>query len=111
MIFLAVNDRLAGILGIEDPVKTTSADALKALNHEGIRVVMVSGDNETTVNAVAKRMGITEVQANILPEGKAAVVKRLQESGERVAMAGDGISDAPGLAQADVGIAMGTVPT
>ena len=89
-------------------IKATSAEAIKELIKEGIKVVVISGDNETTARAVAKKLGIDEVYAGILPEGKAKIVKELQEKGAVVAMAGDGINDAPALAQADVGIAMGT---
>ncbi len=108
VVFLAIDGELAGILGIEDPLKATSAEALRALKAEGIHVVMLSGDNEKTADAVAKKLGITEVYADILPDEKAEVVQYLQEHSMIVAMAGDGINDAPALAQADVGIAMGT---
>ncbi len=108
VVFIAIDGRLRAIFGIEDPLKVTSAEALKALQAAGIQVVMLSGDNATTAHAVAQRAGITKVYANVLPERKAAVVKSLQASGDVVAMAGDGINDAPALAQADVGIAMGT---
>ena len=108
VIFMAVDAKLGAIIGIEDPVKPTSAQALKELKMEGIKVVMLSGDNESTAKAVAKKLNIDEVHANIMPEGKAKVIKQLQEDGAVVAMAGDGINDAPALAQADVGIAMGT---
>ncbi|WP_345993712.1 copper-translocating P-type ATPase [Sulfurimonas sp. HSL-1716] len=108
VIFMAIDSKLSGMFCIEDPVKETSAKAVKMLKAEGIRIVMLSGDNERTANAVARRLEIDEVHANIMPEGKAAVIKQLQSKGEIVAMAGDGINDAPALAQADVGIAMGT---
>ena len=108
VIFVAVDGRPAGIVGVADPVKETTVEAIRALHEEGIRVVMLTGDNRVTAEAVAKATGIDEVEADVLPDHKAAVVKRLQERGERVAMAGDGINDAPALAQADVGIAMGT---
>jgi len=107
VIFMAINSEFCAMIGIEDPIKLTSVEAVKLLREEGIKVVMLSGDNETTANAVAKKLFIDEVHANIMPDGKAAVIKRLQESGAIVAMAGDGINDAPALAQADVGIAMG----
>ena len=108
VIFMAIDSRYAAIIGIEDPIKVTSVEAIKELKREGIKVVMLSGDNETTANAVARKLVIDEVYANIMPDGKANVIKQLQEDGAIVAMAGDGINDAPALAQADVGIAMGT---
>ncbi|MDA3908255.1 MAG: copper-translocating P-type ATPase [Sulfurimonas sp.] len=108
VIYMAVDAKFCAIIGIEDPIKATSAEAIKELIKEGIKVVVISGDNETTARAVAKKLGIDEVYAGILPEGKAKIVKELQEKGAVVAMAGDGINDAPALAQADVGIAMGT---
>jgi Cu+-exporting ATPase len=108
IIFMAVDAKFCAIIGIEDPIKATSAEAIKELQKEGIKVVVISGDNETTAKAVAKKLNIDEVYAGILPEGKAKIVKDLQEKGALVAMAGDGINDAPALAQADIGIAMGT---
>ena len=108
VIFLAIDGKSVGILGVEDPIKATSDEALKTLSSEGIHVVMLSGDNEKTADAVAEKLGITEVYADVLPDEKADVVKYLQEHGMIVAMAGDGINDAPALTQADVGIAMGT---
>lgn len=107
VIFLAVDSEFTGIIGIEDPVKATSREAIGVLKDEGIHVVMLSGDNKSTADAVANKLGITEVYANVLPDAKASVIKSLQEHGV-VAMAGDGINDAPALAQSDVGIAMGT---
>ena len=107
VVFLAVDSKFSGILGIEDPIKETTADAIVALISTGIKVVMLSGDNELTAQAVAKKLGIDKVYANVLPEQKANVIKELQKNAV-VAMAGDGINDAPALAQADVGIAMGT---
>jgi len=107
-IFVAVDGRLAGAIGIADPVKTTSAGVLAALRKEGLRIVMLTGDNRTTAEAVARRLGIEEVEAEVLPERKSEVVKRLRSEGRVVAMAGDGVNDAPALAAADVGIAMGT---
>jgi Cu+-exporting ATPase len=107
-VFLAVNGRPAGVIAIADPVKETTPAALKALAAEGIRVVMLTGDNRTTAEAVAKRLGITEVEAEVLPDQKSAVIERLTREGRVVAMAGDGVNDAPALAAAQVGIAMGT---
>jgi Cu+-exporting ATPase len=107
-MFVAVDGRAAGLLGVADPIKETARGAIRALHAEGIRVVMVTGDNKTTADAVAAAVGIDRVEADVLPDRKVAVVRQLQSGGERVAMAGDGINDAPALAQADVGIAMGT---
>jgi Cu+-exporting ATPase len=107
-IFLAVNGKVAGVIAIADPVKATTPDALKALTAENIRVVMLTGDNRTTAQAVARRLGIAEVEAEVLPDQKSAVVEKLRREGRVVAMAGDGVNDAPGLAAAEVGIAMGT---
>ncbi len=108
VIFVAVDDRVAGLLAIADPVKQTTPAAIEALKQAGIRVVMLTGDNRTTAQAVARRLGIDEVEAEVLPEDKSAVVNRLRAQGRVVAMAGDGVNDAPALAAADVGIAMGT---
>jgi len=107
-IFLAVGGKAGGLIAIADPIKPTTPDALKALAADGIRVVMLTGDNRTTAQAVARRLGITEVEAEVLPDQKNAVVERLRREGRVVAMAGDGVNDAPALAAADVGIAMGT---
>src|SRR6202158_4634151 len=107
-IFLAIDDKLAGVIAIADPIKASSPAARKALIADGIRVVMLTGDNRTTPEAVARRLGITEVEAEVLPDQKAAVVERLRREGRIVAMAGDGVNDAPALAAAEVGIAMGT---
>jgi Cu+-exporting ATPase len=108
VMFVAVDRRVAGLVGVADPIKATTAAAIQALHGEGIKVVMLTGDNRTTAEAVARSVGIDQVEADVLPDRKAAVVKRLQQRGERVAMAGDGINDAPALAAADVGVAMGT---
>lgn len=108
VIFVAVDGAPAGLLGIADPIKSTTAEAIDALHRRGMRVVMLTGDNRTTAEAVARQLGIDEVEADVLPEQKAAAVQGLQAEGHRVAMAGDGVNDAPALAQADVGIAMGT---
>jgi P-type Cu+ transporter len=107
-IFAGVDGRPAGILAIADPVKASTPEALASLTAEGIRVVMLTGDNRTTAEAVARRLGIAEVEAEVLPEQKSAVVEKLKREGRVVAMAGDGVNDAPALAAADVGIAMGT---
>ncbi len=107
-IFLAVDGTAAGVIAIADPVKSTTPDALKALAADGIRVVMLTGDNLTTAKAVARRLGIAEVEAEVLPDQKNAVVEKLRREGRVVAMAGDGVNDAPALAAAEVGIAMGT---
>ncbi len=108
VINIAVDGRLAGLFAIADPVKQSTPDALKALAAEGIKVIMLTGDNRTTANAVARKLGIAEVEAEVLPDQKGAVVAKLQKAGRIVAMAGDGVNDAPALAAADVGIAMGT---
>jgi len=107
-IFLGVDGKLAGLIAVADPVKATTPDALRALAADGIRVVMLTGDNRTTAQAVAKRLGIKEVEAEVLPDQKSAVIEKLTREGRVVAMAGDGVNDAPALAAAQVGIAMGT---
>lgn len=106
-IYIGVDSRAAGIFAIADPVKETTRAALNALHEEGIRIVMLTGDNRTTAEAVARQLGIDEVEADVLPDQKSAVVNRLRAEGHVVAMAGDGVNDAPALAAADVGIAMG----
>ncbi|MDF0650642.1 MAG: heavy metal translocating P-type ATPase [Nitrospira sp.] len=108
VMFAAIDGKPAGLLGVADPVKSTTPEAIDLLHREGLRLVMLTGDNRTTAEAVARRLQIDEVQADVLPEQKAAVIKRFQAEGHVVAMAGDGINDAPALAQAQVGIAMGT---
>ena len=108
VMFLAVDGRLAGLIAVGDPVKETTAAALRALHDEGLRIVMLTGDNRTTATAVAGKLGIDEVIADVQPADKSEVIQRLQREGRKVAMAGDGINDAPALARADVGIAMGT---
>jgi Cu+-exporting ATPase len=107
-LFVAVNDQAAGIIAVADPIKATTMAALDALRSEGVRVVMLTGDNRTTAQAVASKLGITQVEADVLPDQKRAFVRRLKSEGRVVAMAGDGVNDAPALAEADVGIAMGT---
>lgn len=108
VMFVAVDQRAAGLLAVADPIKTTTAEAIQQLHDEGVKIVMLTGDNRRTAEAVARQLGIDEVVADVLPAQKAEVVKRFQEQGRVVAMAGDGINDAPALAQAQVGIAMGT---
>jgi Cu+-exporting ATPase len=107
-MFVAVDGKPAGLIGVADPIKETTADAIRQLHGERIRVVMITGDSRTTAEAVAKKLGIDDLIAEVSPEDKGHHVKRLQEEGRFVAMAGDGINDAPALAQAQVGIAMGT---
>jgi Cu+-exporting ATPase len=107
-IYIAVDGETAGVIAVADPVKPTTSDALEALAADGVRVVMLTGDNRTTALAVARRLGIAEVEADVLPERKGAVVEKLRRDGRVVAMAGDGVNDAPALAAADVGLAMGT---
>ena len=108
VIFVALDGRLAGFVAIADPVKTTTPRALQALKAAGVRIVMLTGDGKTTADAVGRELGIDEVIAEVFPEDKAAVVQRLRSEGRVVAMAGDGVNDAPALAAAEVGIAMGT---
>jgi len=108
VMYVAINNSLAGLVAVEDPIKDTTNQALDALHKEGLRIIMVTGDNETTAAAVAQQLNIDEVRADILPEGKAEIIKDLQSLGAKVAMAGDGVNDAPALAVAEVGIAMGT---
>jgi len=108
VINIALDGRLAGLFAVADPIKPSTPDALKALAAEGIKVIMLTGDNRTTANAVARKLGITDVEAEVLPDQKIAVVAKLQKAGRIAAMAGDGVNDAPALAAADVGIAMGT---
>jgi Cu+-exporting ATPase len=107
-IFVAIDRRVAGIIGIADPVKATTPQTLRALREAGVRVVMLTGDNKVTAAAVARKLGIDEVEADVLPDKKSQVVRDLRSRGRVVAMAGDGVNDAPALAAADVGIAMGT---
>jgi Cu+-exporting ATPase len=107
-LFVAVDDKPAGIIAVADPIKATTMAALDALRSDGIRIVMLTGDNRTTAQAVAAKLGIAEVEAEVLPDQKNAIVRRLKSEGRVVAMAGDGVNDAPSLAEADVGIAMGT---
>ena len=108
VMFVVVTGEIAGLVAVTDPVKETTPDALKELHALGFRIIMATGDNERTAKAVAARLGIDEIRADVLPADKARIIKELQEQGRKVAMAGDGVNDAPALAQADVGIAMGT---
>jgi Cu+-exporting ATPase len=107
-IYVAIDGKVCGIFAISDPVKATTAEAIAALHEGGVRIVMLTGDNRTTAEAVARRLGIDEVEAEVLPDRKSEIVQRLKREGRVVAMAGDGVNDAPALAAADVGIAMGT---
>jgi Cu+-exporting ATPase len=107
-MFVAVNGRPAGIIAVADPIKATTPAALASLRADGVRIVMLTGDNRTTAQAVAAKLGITDIEAEVLPEQKNAIVRRLRSEGRVVAMAGDGVNDAPALAEADVGVAMGT---
>jgi Cu+-exporting ATPase len=107
-MFVAINEELAGLVSVSDPIKASAPAAIEELHKEGVRIVMLTGDSETTANAVGIRLSLDEVVAGVLPEQKAAAVKALQDAGHIVGMAGDGINDAPALAQAHVGIAMGT---
>jgi P-type Cu+ transporter len=108
VMFVAIDGRVAGLIGVADPIKQSAAEAIVQLHREGLRIVMLTGDNKTTAEAVARKLGIDEVIAEVLPDQKVETVKRLQSKGDVVAMAGDGINDAPALALANVGIAMGT---
>ncbi|MGR3365028.1 MAG: copper-translocating P-type ATPase, partial [Maritimibacter harenae] len=108
VMFVVLDGAVAGMVSVADPVKETTPAALKALHALGFRVIMATGDNERTARAVAARLGIDEIRADVLPEDKARIIRELQEQGRKVAMAGDGVNDAPALAQADVGVAMGT---
>ena len=108
VINIAVDGKLAGLFAIADPVKASTPAALKALAAEGIKVIMLTGDVSTTAHAIARQLGIADVEAEVLPDQKSAVVTKLQKAGRIVAMAGDGVNDAPALASADIGIAMGT---
>src|SRR5690606_23409918 len=107
-MFVTIDNKLAGILGVADPIKASTHEAIKALHQDNVQIVMLTGDSKTTAQAVAGKLGIDQVIAEVLPEQKVEVIKKLQSEGRRVAMAGDGINDAPALAQAHVGIAMGT---
>ena len=108
MQFLVVDGEIAGLVSVADPIKESTPEALKALHGLGLRIIMATGDNERTAQAIGTRLGIDEIRADVLPEDKAKIIIDLQKDGAKVAMAGDGVNDAPALAQADVGIAMGT---
>jgi Cu+-exporting ATPase len=108
VMFVAIEKQLAGLIGVADPVKPSTPEAIRLLHDAGVRIVMLTGDSRATAEAVARRLGIDEVHAEVLPNQKGEIVKELQKQGRIVAMAGDGINDAPALAQAQVGIAMGT---
>jgi Cu+-exporting ATPase len=105
---VVIDGAVAGLIGVADPVKASTPEAIRLLHEDGVRIVMLTGDNRTTAEAVARKLGIDEIQAEVLPEQKGEIVKRLQAEQRMVAMAGDGVNDAPALAQAHVGIAMGT---
>ena len=108
VIFMAINEKAAGFLSVADPIKESTYEAIKLLHAEGIKIVMLTGDNIQTAQAVGKKVGIDEIQAEVLPEDKEKHIRKLQDQGHKVAMAGDGINDAPALARAHVGIAMGS---
>jgi P-type E1-E2 ATPase len=107
-MLVAIDNQAAGVIAVADPIKATAASALASLRADGVRIVMLTGDNRTTAQAVAEKLAITDIEAEVLPEQKNAVVRRLRSEGHAVAMAGDGVNDAPALAEADVGVAMGT---
>jgi Cu+-exporting ATPase len=107
-MFVAIDGRLAGLVAVSDPIKPSTQEAIEILHRDGIKIVMLTGDSRTTAEAVARHLGIDRVEAEVLPEQKVQVIKRLQSEKQIVAMAGDGVNDAPALAQAQVGIAMGT---
>jgi Cu+-exporting ATPase len=108
VLYVAVDGAFAGLLGISDPIKGSTPEAIRLLHEDGLRIVMLTGDNEVTARAVASTLGIDEVIAGVMPDQKRDVIRRLQQEGRSVAMAGDGVNDAPALAEAAVGIAMGT---
>ena len=108
MMFLGVDGKVAGLVSVADPIKESTSEAIKALHQEGLRIVMLTGDGRTTAQAVAGKLAIDDVIAEVLPQTKGEIIKQLQKEGRTVAMAGDGINDAPALAQANVGIAMGS---
>jgi Cu+-exporting ATPase len=103
-----MDGRLSGLLGVVDPIKESSAEAIRLLHDDGVQIIMLTGDHRATAEAVGRKLGIDRIEAEVLPQDKSRIVSQLQRQGRRVAMAGDGVNDAPALAQADVGIAMGT---
>jgi Cu+-exporting ATPase len=107
-MFVAVDGRPAGLIGVADPIKPSTADAIRSLHAAGVKVVMLTGDSRSTANAVAAKLGIDDVEAEVLPSHKREVIQQLKAAGRKVAMAGDGVNDAPALAEAHVGLAMGT---
>jgi Cu+-exporting ATPase len=107
-MFAAIDGKLAALLAVTDPIKETTGQAIDALHDRGLTVVMLTGDNRKTAEAIAGRLGIDRVEAEVLPDEKAEIIRKLQSEGRKVAMAGDGVNDAPALAQADIGVAMGT---
>ena len=107
-MFVTIDGRPAGVIAVADPVKASTPAALESLRRDGLRIVMVTGDHRSTAEAVARKLAITDIEAEVLPERKHAIVRRLRSEGRVVAMAGDGVNDAPALAEAEVGIAMGT---
>jgi Cu+-exporting ATPase len=107
-VYVSIDGKLAGVLAVADPIRATSRDAIARLHAMGLQVVMLTGDNQRTADAIARAAGVDRVVAGVLPEGKVAEIKRLQEEGRVVAMVGDGINDGPALVQADIGIAIGT---
>src|SRR5262249_13982526 len=108
VVFVVVDGKVAGLVSVTDPIKESTPETIRNLHRENIGIVMVTGDNTTTAQALGRRLGIDEIKAEVLPEAKGEIVKQIQQAGHVVAMAGDGINDAPALAQANVGIAMGT---
>jgi Cu+-exporting ATPase len=108
VMHIVIDKAVVGLVGVADPVKASTPEAIRLLHDDGVRIVMLTGDNRTTAEAVARKLGIDEIQAEVLPEQKGEIIKRLQAERRMVAMAGDGVNDAPALAQAHVGIAMGT---
>ena len=108
VMFVSLDGKIAGLVGVADPIKESTPEAIRQLHEDGIRIVMLTGDSRTTANAVAAKLNIDEVAAEVLPNQKAEIVKRYQSQAQKVAMAGDGINDAPALAQSDIGIAVGS---